>query len=579
MTLIHVLPEDLINKIAAGEVIERPSSVVKELVENAIDAQATKITIETQGAGSRLIRVTDNGSGMSKEELKLALERHATSKISSLDDLFHIQTLGFRGEALPSIASVSKMELKSRTNQTQGGAQIILEGGKVLSNEDCGAPVGTTLTVKELFFNTPARKKFLKAPATEINQIADIVNKYALANPQIAFELISDGKPLLTTSGSGKLADVILAIYGLDLAQSLLPVEQTFKYGRVFGLTSQPNISRLDKNYETFFVNHRYVKNFLLNRALEEAYRTLIPGNRYPAAVIFIEIDPAQIDVNVHPTKREIKFAKNQEVMEAITSAVKLALEKVREQRLGLGTEGIGNQGIEASRHQGHEGSWKSEMLDILMDAKQAFDLSIQPAESLPQAETLPLLPLGQINQTYIVATDGQDMVLIDQHAAHERILYDKLSSQAIENNFISNQNLLLPETIELTVNEANLLADNLNYLNSLGFDLAEFGPQTFLMRGVPTMISNSSAKETLKDILSELEELERSAQVNVKQERIRKYLACHGAIKAGDKLSFQEMGQLIKQLHTTTNPLTCPHGRPTLIRFSEAELNRRFGR
>jgi DNA mismatch repair protein MutL len=561
---IQILSEDLINKIAAGEVIERPASVVKELVENAIDAQATKITVEIQGAGSRLIRVTDNGSGMTKEELKLALERHATSKISSLDDLFHIQTLGFRGEALPSIASVSKIELKSRTGSSQGGAKINLEGGKVVATEDCGAPVGTTLTVKELFFNTPARKKFLKAPATETNHITDIVNKYALANPQIAFEFISDGKPLLTTSGSGKLADVILAIYGLDLAQSLIPVEQTFKCGRVFGLTSQPNISRLDKNYETFFVNRRYVKNFLLNRALEEAYRTLIPGNRYPAAVLFIEIDPTKVDVNVHPTKREIKFAKNQEVMDAVTNTVKLALEGLREQKLGL-------------ELRTQENSWKPEMLDILLDAKDAFETPMGQPKSLPSAETLPLLPLGQINQTYIVATDGQDMVLIDQHAAHERILYDKLSAQAPNDG--NKQKLLIPETLELTANEATLLADNLVYLNNLGFDIAEFGSQTFILRGVPPMATNIAAKEILRDILAELEELGKSAQVTVRQEKIRKYLACHSAIKAGDKLSFQEMGQLIKQLHATTNPLTCPHGRPTLVRFPATELNKRFGR
>ena len=286
---IKILPEDLINKIAAGEVVERPASVVKELVENSIDAGATQISVEIQAAGKKLMRVSDNGSGMTPEEIGLSLERHSTSKLSTLDDLFKIKTLGFRGEALPSIAGVSKMKIEPNP-----------------------AGAGLTVTVKELFYNTPARKKFLKADSTETGHIGDVIAKYVLANPQIAFRFTSDGKPLISSSGSGRLADAVLSIYGPALVKDLIALEHDFSHGRVRGFISRPTISRLDKNYETFFVNGRYIKNFLLNRALEESYRTLIPAARYPVAILFVEIDPGQVDVNVHPTKREVKFVNNQ---------------------------------------------------------------------------------------------------------------------------------------------------------------------------------------------------------------------------------------------------------------------------
>ncbi len=296
---IQVLSNDLINKIAAGEVVERPASVVKELVENSIDAKSSKITVEVQAAGKKLIRVSDNGAGMTKEEIKLALQRHSTSKITNLDDLFNIQTLGFRGEALPSIASVSKMTLEPNPSGS-----------------------GVTAKIKELFYNTPARKKFMKSPVTEMGHIGNIVAKYALANPQIAFELISDGKPLLHTAGTVNLRDAIISVYGLDLFKELTWGEAEFSFGKISGFISKPTLSRVDKTYEVFFVNNRYIRNFLLNRALEEAYRTLIPNNRYPVAILFIEINPKKIDVNVHPAKREVKFQKTNEVMEAIRQFV-----------------------------------------------------------------------------------------------------------------------------------------------------------------------------------------------------------------------------------------------------------------
>ncbi|MBU1026932.1 MAG: DNA mismatch repair endonuclease MutL [Candidatus Margulisbacteria bacterium] len=561
---IKILPEDLINKIAAGEVVERPASVVKELIENSIDAGATQIKVEIQSAGRKLIRVSDNGHGMTKDEVKLSIERHTTSKINKLDDLFNIQSLGFRGEALPSIASVSVLEIRSKADKSDAGCLLLVEGGKTIKQGEIGCPVGTTISVKDLFFNTPARKKFLKSPATEMGHIGNIISMYALVNPQIAFEFVSDGKPLLITSGSGQLLDAVVSIYGADIAKGLVKVEHEFASGKISGYISQPTLSRIDKSYENFFVNKRYVRNFLLNRALEDAYRTLIPNSRYPIAILFIEINPKQVDVNVHPAKREIKFVKTQEVMEAIRSAVSKNLEtKPANPSTELGASPSTKQ-------------WQPEMAEILFPvAGDGLQVTSEEIHIEIDAEQ-PLTPLYQFKNTYIICTDGQELVLIDQHAAHERILYDELRTQSTEHRA---QELLIPETIETNPKEMLVLQENLDYLKNMGFDLEEFGNNSFILRSVPALASKGSPKQLLTDILSELQELGKSVQLEVKQENIRKLIACHGAIKAGDQLTLQEMNQLIKDLYTTENPLTCPHGRPTMIRITEEDLAKRFGR
>jgi len=528
---IQILPEDLANKIAAGEVVERPASAVKELVENSIDAGATQIVIEVQNAGKKLIRVADNGGGMTAEEIEIALQRHSTSKISSLDDLFNIKTLGFRGEALPSIASVSKMRIEPNPSGS-----------------------GITAEVKDLYHNTPARKKFMKSDATELGHIGEIISKYALAFPDISFKFISDGKPLISSSGTGKLADAVLAIYGAELLKELIGINFQFHSGRIFGYVSRPTLTRIDKNYESFFINHRFIRNFLLNRALEEAYRTLIPGNRYPVGIVFVEIDPKKVDVNVHPTKREVKFVNNQEVMDAVRSAVQQALGET-------GSRGkVAETGMEA-------GSWK-----------WGSEKENQLLVSLPTSgfEGVNLIPIYQLKNTYIVATDGEELVLIDQHAAHERILYDSLSRQS---SVVSRQSLLMPETIECNPAETMILKDNLDYLNSLGFEIEVFGGNSFILRAVPAISTSVNAKQLLADILADMQQAGKSVQLEVKRENIRKLVACHSAIKAGDKLTAQEMNQLIRDLYSTNNPATCPHGRPTMVRLTGEELAARFGR
>ncbi len=563
---IHILPEELVNKIAAGEVVERPASVVKELVENSIDAGADRISVEVQEAGRKLIRVSDNGHGMSREETEIAVQRHSTSKLRSFDDLFNIQRLGFRGEALPSIAGVSRFRLASRSrSEGTAGTQLKIEGGKAFEILEVGLPEGTTITIKDLFFNTPARKKFLKAPATELGHIGDIISKYALAFPNVSFQFISDGKPLLSTSGSGRLEDAVASVYGVELLKQLVSGERSFKHGKLYGLVGLPTLTRVDKSYETFFVNKRYVKNFLLNRALEDAYRTLIPGNRYPVAVIFIDIDPKLIDVNVHPAKREIKFADNNEVMQAIRDFVYGVLANI------IGAEGQ-DKGTEAGMVAGNM-SWKADLGDQI-PISNFGEINIGPSASQP------LIPLYQLKNTYLIATDGESLALIDQHAAHERVIYDQLCRQSSacserSRGVVSRQSLLTPERIDINIKDTSMLS----YLKELGFDIEEFGNNSYLVRSVPAISIKTPAKQLLIDIISELQSLGSSAQLEVKKELIRKTIACHSAVKAGDRLSPQEMSQLIKDLFSTDNPLTCPHGRPTMVRISEEELKKRFAR
>jgi DNA mismatch repair protein MutL len=532
---IKILPDDLINKIAAGEVVERPASVVKELVENSIDAGASRIKVEIQGAGKKLIRVSDNGSGLTEEEINLALQRHSTSKISTLEDLFNLHSLGFRGEALPAIASVSNLKLEPNPSGS-----------------------GLTVEVVELFYNVPARKKFLKSDATELGHIGDVVAKYTLAYPGIAFELIVDGKPLLKSGGSGNLKEAVMSVYGAEVLKSLVEVKSVFSWGKISGLVSRPIVTRIDKNYEVFYVNGRSVRNFLLNRALEEAYRTLIPGQRYPVGLLFIEIDPKLFDVNVHPTKREVKFLKTNEVMEAIRSSVKQALQESGSQFEGVAASlDAGNRAIEIG---------SGDQLPMT-----GFDAGLRA-----QSPSSGLTPLYQLALTYIVATDGLELVIIDQHAAQERILYDQLCCQS---SVSCRQSLLTPETAELGIKETIILQENLEELKKAGFELEEFGGSAYLIRAVPAVAIKAPIKTLLLDLIAELSELGKAVQPEVKRENLFKIIACRSAVKAGDKLSFEEMKQLINDLLATQNPATCPHGRPTLINITEAELKKRFAR
>lgn len=545
MPQIKILPADLANKIAAGEVVERPASVVKELTENAIDAGASHITIEIQDAGKRLIRITDDGCGMEDGEIALSLQRHSTSKIVSLDDLFNIKTLGFRGEALPAIASVSRFSISKNPNGS-----------------------GITVKAEELFYNTPARLKFMKSKYTELSHIQEIVNGFTMSNPKIAFKLLVDGKEVLSSPGNGKLFDAVFSVYGLELARELVEV----KGENIHGFVSKPNVSRLDRGMESFFVNGRIVKNFLLSRALEEAYRNLIPNNRYPVAVLFISVPPAEIDVNVHPAKREVKFLKTKEVMDEITSAVKAALGEFTE---------AGNWDTNINPNDKNQNPNEIQNPNSCLPAGTVqFQISgVQdqiPVFNLEATRVLPLVPLYQLQNTYIVCTDGEDLVLIDSHAAHERILFDRICNAS---RVSSQVVLLIPETLEINKTDYAAVESHLDILKELGFEMEVFGSNTFMVRSVPSILSKEPLKETILDLLSEIKNEGSKTKTEEVKDRINKYMACRGAVKAGDKLETSEIEQLISDLYKTENPMTCPHGRPTMVRINKDTMEHLFGR
>jgi DNA mismatch repair protein MutL len=573
---IKILPDAIINKIAAGEVVERPASVVKELVENAIDAHATQVTIEIKKAGKKLIRVSDDGDGITKNDLPLALSRHATSKIKDEDDLFAVRTLGFRGEALASIAAVAQLEMFSFCqSEKSAGAKIVLDGGRQVGFGDFGCPKGTTVEAKNLFFNTPARKKFLKSDTAEQFHILDFVSKVILSHPEIAFKLIDDGNPILVSTGSGSLKDALICVFGKDLAGQFIPIEGE----GVHGYVSRPSVSRLDRKYQSFFVNGRYVKNFLLSRALEEALQNVIPRGRYPLAVVFIEVDPREVDVNVHPAKREIKFAKQSEVMGRLRVAVARAVgnkeeEKGEDKDKGLGIRNQGPAyglqsdvlGLNKQWDAAAEKIWREEIAEPTFDFRLGYEATI-----LPQ-------PLCQIDNTYIIAVSPQAMILIDQHAAHERVLFDRLR-QNQKSGPAHAQKLLIPENVALSPVETKLLENRLEDLRSLGFEVELFGKDTFAVRSVPAVLAGAAAAELVKDIVAEYAETGSAKSDTEKKDNILKMLACKGAIKAGQKLSMEEMKNLIKDLFATVQPHTCPHGRPTYIQYTTADLEKLFKR
>jgi DNA mismatch repair protein MutL len=573
MNKIIQLDETLVSKIAAGEVVERPASVVKEIMENSIDAGAKKISIEVKDGGKRYIMVSDDGCGMTPEDAKLSIERHSTSKIRNVEDLFSIKTLGFRGEALPSIASISKFELITSDGHAHG-TKIKVEGGKLKSQESAGCPVGTSVTVEELFFNTPARLKFQKGKSTELSNIIDVTSKFILSNPQISFKLKSDGKEILSSIGSGDLLEAIASIYGTDMAKAMLEVgdERPFDGStelaevsaqgkremgdvKIHGYITQPVITKSDRYGESFFVNGRFVRNALLSRALEDAYRTLIPTGKYPIAVVFIDIDPAEVDVNVHPTKREVKFTRPDVVMRAITSAASKVLSDVG---ADTGSSSFAGSGYAPT------GEWKPEMIQIFGEMTNEIQMTNEQTGKM-----------FQIDLTYIVLAKVDDLIIIDQHAAHERIMYEKIKNKVIS----GTQNLLVPKTLEIEPKEFALISDNLEEIFQLGFDLEIFGKNTIMVRGIPAALKIQNIDTAINEILFELSSSFNIKSIEERREAVWKMMACKSAVKAGDKLSFVEMDGLIRELFATSNPTTCPHGRPTLVKISKADMEKMFGR
>ena len=565
---IHVLPPEVAAKIAAGEVIERPASVVKELIENAIDAGATGIDVRVQRGGRQLIRVADDGCGIPAAEAPLAFARHATSKLRTVDDLARITTLGFRGEALASIAAVARVTLLTRTADEESGTRLRVEGGRVVRHEQCGHPQGTTVIVENLFYNVPARLKFLRSEATERRHIDDLVTRYAMAYPHLRFSLHHDDRPVFRSPGSGSLYDVLIEVYGLQVAQLMVAIGGDVGGSiRVSGYISLPELHRANRQHITLFVNGRWVRDRGLSVAVEQAYHTLLPLNRHPLAVVQVSLPPEEVDVNVHPTKSEVKFRRHDEVFRAVQRSVRstlLARSPIPEAR-------------PVEREWGGEGQpvggAELEWMDLSPPAEMSQpSLPGAPSESLP-----PLRVLGQLAQTYIIAEGPEGMYLIDQHAAHERVLYEELLARQAAAD-VQVQRLLQPLPIELTPAQAEELESWLHPLRRLGFEVEPFGGNTVLLRALPAFLTGADARQTLVGILDELAAGEEPLAGEVEAHLAA--IACkRGAVKAGQTLSLEEMQALIAALERTTSPRTCPHGRPTMITLSRTWLEHEFGR
>ena len=598
---IQVLPEDVAAKIAAGEVIERPSSVVKELVENAIDAGAHDIRVEIREGGIRLIRVLDDGCGIPAAETETAFLRHATSKLRTASDLERIVTLGFRGEALASIAAVSQVTLLTRPATEEVGTRLRLEGGVIVNRSGQGSPVGALLTVENLFYNIPARRKFLRSEATEAAHIMTLVTRYALAWPHLRFSLLRDGRLVFQSVGNGQMMDVILRMYDLDTTRQLIEIQSADKDVSVWGYTALPALTRSDRNHLSFFVNRRWVQDRMLARALVEAYHGLLPSGRYPLAFLHVELDPAEVDVNVHPTKAEVRFRRSGNIFTAVQKAVRQALGEATPVR-SLGTlpqAPTGSLDQPAMRplwDQSHDSRWSHFALEMQrpadappfsMEGREiagAGDFAgqvIRPEErpftpERPIPRNLPpLRVLGQLGQTYIIAEGPAGLYLIDQHTAHERVLYERFRGEQARQS-VAHQQLLTPLTVELAPLQTAALLDNLDTVSGLGFDLESFGDDTLLVRAIPAMLGANEVAQTLSDLADRLSH--KTSNEDLFEEALIT-LVCHSAVRAGKTLSYEEMRDLIRQLEETSLPHTCPHGRPIFLHLSTDRLAHAFGR
>ena len=582
MGRIIELPSELVEKIAAGEVIERPASVVKELIENSIDAEATNIAIDIVDSGLKEIRVIDNGIGMSKEDAILSVKRHTTSKIHNLEDLHKIRTLGFRGEALASISAVSKLTIITKTEDDQIGTRIYVEASDIKSIEPIGCPVGTTVIVRDLFYNVPARKKFLKSKKQELSYIIDIVTRYALINEKIGFTLRHNGRVIISSPSANDILEKILHIYGREIASNMIKVELHRDYLGIRGYTSKPFINRASRSNMNIYVNKRYIYHRVLYKAVEEAYFTLLPEGKYPICVINLEIDPALIDVNIHPTKREIRFYNDSDVFNFVRDAIR---ETLLQERL---IPEIEIKKSPASQIQKNEVT--KSLKERIPVTPKVSPKKIRANEALltdfltMETKKMPFTEkgwkiLGQVNDLFIIATDDTDIFIIDQHAAHERIQFEKFYKEFQSKN-IKRQELIEPIIIEFNPREMQTIRNNIEYLEKLGFTIEMFGDQEILVRSVPVIIKKVASKEVLKELLDEFLSLG-----NVKlgrlppQKDVIALIACKSAIKAGKKLLPYEMVNLINELLRCEDPYTCPHGRPTILVLQNKTLLKYFKR
>lgn len=624
-SIIHVLDEKTANKIAAGEVVERPSSVIKELTENALDAGATTVEIEIADGGSSYMRVSDNGSGMSEEDAKKSIIRHGTSKISSIEDIFSITSLGFRGEAVPSIAAVSELVMTTRMNDTDLAFRMVLSGGSVEEEEHTGASVGTTMEVRNLFFNTPARKKFMKSERTESSKISDIITKLALTRPDVAFTFINNGRTVLQTGGTGDDLETIAAIYGAAVAKEVFPVTYENENLTIHGYVGKPSLLKSTRAWQTCIVNRRVIHNAVVFKAIENAYHAMLPKSGYPFALLYVETDPATIDVNVHPAKTEIKFADEQQMYRAVYHCIITALmsrekpeqiatpvnlsprqiekavpAKEVENRQGsftfstpreggFSTEGRRNNGgslehgyVPVQRQDkpytpephvkayaaGEENPFSAVREELSESVKEHSVIHFDGDEDV-------FIPLGAVANCYIVAKKGEDLYIIDQHAAHERVRYDKFCKRT---ESMPSQQLLTAEFVEADSSDMQLFSEKEEVFRDLGYIYTEAGPTTLRMEAIPADLPTSHIADSLQEICHILHESPQTDKATLRHLSLA-YLSCHGAVKAGDTLNIREMKELLEALFHTETPYVCPHGRPIIVRFTPGELAKLFKR
>lgn len=642
MSLIHVLDDNTINKIAAGEVVERPASVIKELIENAIDAGADRIEVEIMAGGTSFMRVTDNGKGMSLEDAKLAILRHATSKIQAVSDLNTIGTLGFRGEALPTIASVSRFTMLTRQAGDDLGTRVDISGGKTPDIQETGCGLGTTIKVEDLFFNTPARKKFLKTTHTEGSKINDFIVKLALSRPDIEFHFINNNKVSVITPGNGNLFDTIGAIYGANVMDSLLALSLDGEDVKISGFITKPSMLKSSRSWQTYIVNSRIIQNRAIAKAIDNAYRSLIPKSGFPLAVLHIEVPQRTIDVNVHPQKSEMKFEDESHIFKAVYKAVLDAIrpsgqnlnevaavvekpqaqyvmepmhfvpasapiapvsipaaERVRKAGTDFGRSSApqtiyeavrrpaGSSGLSFTEAQAelrkeraiHEWSGKTvepaaTPADAQTDLAAGIVAESAAAEGILASEGS-IIPIGQVDLTYIIAQDLRGLYIVDQHAAHERILFDKLSAMA---DGIPSQQLLVHQLLSFDEKESGLVEENKDLFAKLGFQMEACGDKEYRLMEVPADVPLSEAEDIIREILTALGEMHETTAREIRQACLAT-TACRAAIKAGEELNLRQMEILLEELSHTAFPYTCPHGRPTILKFSTEDLAKMFKR
>jgi len=568
---IRILPENLSNKIAAGEVVERPCSVVKELVENALDAHASRIIIEVENGGKSLIRVSDNGMGMNGDDALLALERYATSKIYRDSDLFSIKTLGFRGEALPSIASVSRFSLVTKDKASKTAAEIIVAGGKIKKVSQAGAPQGTMVTVSRLFYNIPARRKFLKSASTEMGHIADTISSIALGNPNAGFRLEHNRKIVKSWLPAPDPFDRVMDVIGTGLKSDFCKLAFNEKFISIAGWILSPAIFRSTSRGIYIYVNNRFVRDRVIQHALFEGYRQRLMKGRFPVAVLFVNVPFEEVDVNVHPAKQEVRFARQKEVHEAVKDAVSKALHQFETHKWKSAGAGHYNQDNQdnlsvsepAIAYTRSESSSPPEIQDQLWDKKTCFaDLRI----------------IGRFYNTYIICESDHELVLIDQHAAHERVLYEQLKSR-YKGSKGPDQSLLIPETVDLGYREAEILENLIPEFSKLGLEIEPFGNNTFVIKSVPAILADREIRPLVVEMVEKMVETGSCPDMEKGIDKCLITMACHGAIRANQALTDTEIKTLLDQLDQCENPSHCPHGRPTWIRWSKGEVERMFGR